>query len=227
MQGSSCSFDAHERPCECSVWWRWTSVKLRTDASDGRVDDISQTECTISNQTRTSISSAPDLIMELIANARKVQNADYFMSVGKICGSLLNKSVSDSELSVFLPKISQELVQNVILNVSAHPDERCFSLLIYAWMTKALVIKSLDVGFQMAKSILSLAEDNVLFDYSSKAMEIIISDDAKQVLTPASFACTSVLWLISSFIAKSFTTFVYHIYQKHMKRPAKRGSICT
>ncbi|KAI8997791.1 Dos2-interacting transcription regulator of RNA-Pol-II-domain-containing protein [Pilobolus umbonatus] len=127
--------------------------------------------CALKKGVSLPVTSKFTFLNEIIEQALRSTYPVQVEAFGRLIGSLVNKEKEDRELNDWILHTKQEL-ENWI------GQESTPALTIYLWLTKALVIKSHPMGYEMTDKIISYLADTSLGKQAAAGFDILIGDDA-------------------------------------------------
>ncbi|RUS33413.1 Dos2-interacting transcription regulator of RNA-Pol-II-domain-containing protein [Jimgerdemannia flammicorona] len=142
------------------------------------------------------VASLPEFLTELIGLALEANDDVQREAVTRTVGSVVNKWQDDAGLTTFvqtnvITKLSAIMTSPVVDDLAQRKQSA--ALLVHLWITKALVLRTHALGFEMTDSVIKLFGDPQVGKKASEGFNVIIGDD-ELVLNKASFAVIKLLY---------------------------------
>ncbi|KAI8061634.1 Dos2-interacting transcription regulator of RNA-Pol-II-domain-containing protein [Gongronella butleri] len=136
------------------------------------------------------VASVHAFLNELIALAIKTDNALLLKSLARIVGSVLNKQKQDADYTTYIQTASQQL--EVIISQGERSQSQN-ALTIYAWITKALIMKTQAIGYELVDKLIQWCVLPLDKLKTPVAFDVLLEED-HVALNKACFASMSILY---------------------------------
>ncbi|KAI9205008.1 Dos2-interacting transcription regulator of RNA-Pol-II-domain-containing protein [Polychytrium aggregatum] len=114
--------------------------------------------------------------------------AIWFGSLAQIAATIINKGADEKASETLCADVKQQLWALISAGTGSMP-QRQHLILVYGWLTKGLVIKSSKLGYEMARDLLALIENQTLGLDAARALSIVVKESDDSILTKKAF-CT-------------------------------------
>ncbi|KAJ3283186.1 mms19 nucleotide excision repair [Borealophlyctis nickersoniae] len=145
-------------------------------------------------QLSSSVADVNTFLAELVCQPWTNSTGVLVAAAGKAAASVLNKLKSDGDVSKFVDDVVVPHVRTKLLDPSLEAETRYCLLSTYLWITKALVLRSHPMGYDMSQDLVALLADPVLGRRAADGFGIVVGDSPDGVLTKASFAVLRLLY---------------------------------
>ncbi|ORX52808.1 ARM repeat-containing protein [Hesseltinella vesiculosa] len=170
---------------------------LKSDASDAQHSTTHIFAALVSSLRKDvdiPVASTFAFLNEMVALAIKSENPILLKSVTRIVGSLLNKQKQDTEVTEYIETATKQL-QVIIEQDAAFTvgNQGQNSLMVYAWITKALIMKGQALGYQLTDKLIEWCAASLKHMQVPEAFDVLLDED-HLALNKACFATVSILY---------------------------------
>ncbi|SAM02494.1 hypothetical protein [Absidia glauca] len=135
------------------------------------------------------VESTETFLNHLVSLALGISNTILLHSIVRVIGSVINKSKSNDSLSDSIRTIASKL-EGI---VDQRSQEKHNALLIYVWITKALIMKTQTLGYQLADKLIDWCSIPITEVETPQDFDILLGDD-HLALNKSCFASITILY---------------------------------
>ncbi|KAI8387304.1 Dos2-interacting transcription regulator of RNA-Pol-II-domain-containing protein [Blakeslea trispora] len=169
-----------------------TFKPFNVDASDEQQETcqlFSALVCSLRRDVELPVPSLEDYLNELVSfalNATKLSQATY---ASRMIGSLLNKWKNSAALTEYVKSTALALEDIV----TQKADNSHCALEVYLWITKALVLRTHSLGYELTDRVIEWCGDSTIQVQVAQGFNILIGDDII-ALNKTTFAISTILY---------------------------------
>ncbi|CAG8738736.1 10758_t:CDS:10, partial [Dentiscutata erythropus] len=146
----------------------------------------------IRQEVQSSLSDIFEFLTKIVGICLSTPNEIQQHSLAQLAASILNKWDKEPELIEFAQaQVLGELL-NQLSSTSGLETIRCKSLYLFLWLTKALVLRTHQLGYDCTGQIINLFSDPILGKQSAEGIGIIIGES--DILNRQGFATIKILY---------------------------------
>lgn len=146
--------------------------------------------CYLRSESILHVNLNSQFMKSMIYEAINSHDQTHCEAVGKICGSIINKTFTKQGSIDFLSQMYQEF--GTASQQISKPNVGNGLILIYCWIAKGLIMQQQESGLEIASSIMQLLEDGQLCSVAAYSVGIIIKDF--DVFSKQAFTRCSILY---------------------------------
>ncbi|KAI8092187.1 Dos2-interacting transcription regulator of RNA-Pol-II-domain-containing protein [Gilbertella persicaria] len=145
--------------------------------------------CSLRRDVQLPISSLEDYLNELVTLALSASRQVQVTCASRIIGSCVNKWKNNAALTEYV-KSTALVLEDVITQKT---DNSKHALEVYLWITKALVLCTHPLGYELTNKLIEWCGDNTAGLQAPQGFHVVIGED-ELALTKTTFAITTILY---------------------------------
>ncbi|KAF9182984.1 hypothetical protein BGZ51_004321 [Haplosporangium sp. Z 767] len=144
-------------------------------------------------QTTLPVDNLQQFIGSLVEVAIKTSNATQRNALSKAVATILNKFNKGNVLQAFITQTLIPELHNIIRQEQASFEAREAALIMYIWITKAMVLSTNAIGYDMTGELMNIFSVPRLGKIAADGFSLVIGEQ-KDVLTKETFAVLRLLY---------------------------------
>ena len=134
----------------------------------------------------------------MVEVATKTGNVAQRNALSKAVATILNKFNKGNVLQAFITQTLISELHNIIRQEQASFEAREAALIMYIWITKAMVLSTNPIGYDMTKELMNIFSVPRLGRIAADGFNLVIGEQ-RDVLTKETFAVLRVCYSVHGF----------------------------